>query len=120
MSTFTRSVTPLLSISIMNANISAGIAHAVYFKLKISPTSTEAAAFFQAAKELAAIEGVRDLKILKQISAQNNFDFGISMHFDSTQDYNAYNDNLQHLAFVNDYWMKYVEDFIEIDSTQII
>ena len=104
----------------MNANISAGISHAVYFKLKIPPVSEAGTSFFNAAKELASIPGVKDLKILKQISAQNNFDFGISMQFDTADEYNAYNDNPQHVAFVNDFWMKYVEDFMEIDSTEII
>ena len=104
----------------MNANLSSGIEHTVFFKLKTASGSEAEAAFFDAAKQLALIPGVKNFKVLKQISAKNNFDYGLSMHFDSTEEYYNYNSHPQHVAFIQEYWMKNVEDFLEIDHTEIV
>lgn len=91
------------------------IRHTVVFKLKNPPTSPETADFFAAAKKLAAIPGVQKFECLKQVSPKNNFDFGLSMEFDTAALYGQYNNHPDHAHFVQTYWAKNVEDFLEID-----
>ncbi len=103
----------------MNTNLSSGIEHTVFFKLKVATGSLVEKAFFDAAKALTNIPGVKNFKVLKQISAKNNFDYGLSMHFDSTEEYYSYHNHPLHVEFIEDYWMKNVDDFLEIDHTEI-
>ena len=91
------------------------IRHSVILKLKISPNSAEEKLFLAAAKKLADIEGVQQFEVLKQVSKKNNFDFGLSMEFDNQQSYDAYSRHPAHVQFIQDYWLQYVEDFLEID-----
>lgn len=91
------------------------IHHSVIFKLKVPPNSTEEKQFLTAAKKLADIEGVQQFEVLKQVSKKNNFDFGLSMEFDNQQSYDAYSRHPEHVQFIQDYWLQYVEDFLEID-----
>ncbi len=37
------------------------------------------------------------------------------MEFDSEKDYETYNVHPDHVAYVEKYWVNYVEEFIEID-----
>lgn len=91
------------------------IRHSVIFNLKVFPNSAEEKQFFAAAKKLADIEGVQQFEVLKQVSKKNNFDFGLYMEFDNQQSYDAYSSHPAHVQFIQDYWLQYVEDFLEID-----
>jgi heme-degrading monooxygenase HmoA len=91
------------------------IRHSVIFKLKHPKGSSEERDFFNAAKKLAAIPGVEKFECLKQVSKKNKFEFGISMEFASQQLYHQYSNHPEHTAFVQQRWMKEVEDFMEID-----
>jgi hypothetical protein len=98
---------------------SSRIRHSVIFKLKHPKGSSEEQDFFKAAKKLAAIPGVEKLECLKQVSKENKFEFGISMEFASQQLYDQYSNHPEHIAFVQQRWMKEVEDFLEIDFEAI-
>lgn len=91
------------------------ITHTVFFKLKHAKGSDAERMFFSAAQNLANLPGVRNFKRLKQLSTKNNFDFGLSMEFISKADYDGYNNNPAHSAFVKDHWVQEVVDFLEID-----
>ena len=92
------------------------IRHSVIFKFK---DSAEKKAFFIAANKLADIPGVQQLEVLKQTSKKNKFEYGISMLFANNELYEKYNNHPEHLKFVQEYWLKEVEDFLEIDYEQL-
>jgi hypothetical protein len=91
------------------------IRHTVVFKLKHSSGSPEEAEFLRKAQELSTIPVVNSFECLRQVSSKNNYDFGLSMEFDSQEDYEAYNNHPDHVAFVEIVWMPSVVDFMEID-----
>ena len=91
------------------------IRHTVVFKLKYPKNSPEERDFLSAAKNLANIPGVQNFECLKQTSKKNNFDFGLSMEFASQKLYDEYSNHPDHVQFIQKYWLKYVEDFLEID-----
>ncbi len=91
------------------------IRHSVILKLKDDISTTEKQAFFKAVDTLVNIEGVQKFEVLKQISPKNHFEYGISMEFDTTEQYNFYSNHPSHVHFVENYWMKSVADFLEID-----
>jgi hypothetical protein len=71
--------------------------------------------FLNAIKKLSAIPGVQKFELLKQTSSKNNYDFGLSMEFETTEAYEGYNQHPDHIAFVQTFWIKEVRDFLEID-----
>lgn len=91
------------------------VRHSVIFKLKHAADSSERQGFFIAANKLANIPGVQKFECLKQTSKKNKFEYGISMEFASNELYEKYSNHPDHLKFVQEYWMKEVEDFMEID-----
>ena len=91
------------------------IRHTVIFKLKYPKGSPEETEFFREAEKLAAIPGINNFECLRQISKKNDFDFGLSMEFDSLKAYEAYNHHPDHSNFVASCWSKYVDKFMEID-----
>ena len=91
------------------------IRHTVVFKLKHPQSSVEEQNFLKEAKKLAALPGVQNFECLRQISKKNHFDFGLSMEFANQERYDQYNKDPDHLHFVQQYWLKEVEDFLEID-----
>ena len=91
------------------------IRHTVVFRLKFPIGSSEEREFLQAAAALALIPGVQKFESLRQISKKNDFDYGLSMEFDSESDYDSYNNHPDHSKFVNDFWVNSVEKFLEID-----
>ncbi len=101
--------------AIVHSNRKNMIRHTVVFKLKHRKDSREEAAFLKAASKLSLISGVHNFECLHQISKKNNFDFGISMEFDSAHDYDNYSNHPDHLNFVHHIWLKEVESFMEID-----
>lgn len=95
------------------------IRHTVVFKLKCPKGSGEENEFLMAAASLSSIPGVLNFESLRQISKKNDFDFGLSMEFVTLQAYNDYNKHPDHTRFVETYWVKYVDKFLEIDYEPI-
>jgi hypothetical protein len=93
------------------------IRHSVILKLKPELSSEDKKAFFAAVNKLATIPDVQKFEILKQISSKNKFEYGISMEFDNQEQYDVYSNHAEHVAFIQNFWMKSVEDFLEIDYT---
>jgi heme-degrading monooxygenase HmoA len=91
------------------------VRHTVVFTLTHPKGSAEEKTFLDAAKKLSAIPGVHNFECLKQISKKNNFEYGLSMEFDSAKDYDYYSNHPAHVAFVEKYWASNVKNFMEID-----
>jgi len=89
--------------------------HTVTFRLKHPAGSPKEADFLSTASELAGIPGVKDFQIRQQVSPKNSHTFGISMHFDSDEDFQVYCRHPLHDAFVQERWIPEVEDFQESD-----
>jgi hypothetical protein len=105
----------ILIPSVMSQNTSTRIRHTVVFTLTHQKGSPEEADFILAIKKLASIPGVEKFEFMKQISKKNNYDYGLSMEFADQKAYDAYNRHPDHMAFVNNRWLKEVKDFMEID-----
>jgi hypothetical protein len=91
------------------------IRHTVAFKLKHPKGSAEEKDFLIAIGKLADIPGVEKFECMKQISKKNKYEFGVSMEFANQQAYDKYNTHPDHVAFVQNRWLREVEDFLEID-----
>jgi hypothetical protein len=91
------------------------IQHTVVFKLKYPKGSAAEKHFMEAAMQLASIPGVHHFKGFRQISKKNAFAYGLSMEFESKAAYDAYDQHPDHRAFLRDYWMDGVADFLELD-----
>lgn len=91
------------------------IQHSVIFKLKHAPGSPEEKEFLAASAALKSISGVQQFNMWKQVSKKNKFDFGISMVFQDQETYDAYSNHPDHEQFIKNYWLRGVEDFLEID-----
>jgi len=91
------------------------IRHTVVFKLNHPKDSPEEKKFLDEIQKLSSIPGVKKFELLRQVSKKNNYDFGLSMEFESTKAYEAYSNHPEHNAFVQNYWVKEVKDFMEID-----
>ena len=88
------------------------IQHTVVFRMN---ADADADHFFSRARELAAIRGVTDFEVLRQVGHKSEFSHGLSMYFDDDAAYDTYLDHPDHLAFVNDVWLPNVADFLELD-----
>jgi len=95
------------------------IRHTVIFKLKYPKGSPEESKFLNAAAKLSSIPGVYNFESLRQTSRKNDYDFGLSMEFRTLKSYEEYNQHPDHTKFVETYWVKYVEKFLEIDYEPI-
>jgi hypothetical protein len=91
------------------------IEHTVTFRLRHAPGSPAESAFLAAAHELAAIPGVRDFAIRRQVSPKYDHSFGITMRFADQAAYDLYNSHPLHMAFVRDRWASEVAVFQEAD-----
>jgi len=91
------------------------IRHTVVFKLKHAAGSQAELDFLQSAQKLADIPIVKNFECLRQVSKKNIYDFGLSMEFDSMEDYQVYNTNPDHLHFVETRWIPEVTEFMEVD-----
>jgi heme-degrading monooxygenase HmoA len=91
------------------------VRHTVVFKLNHPKDSPEEKKFLDEIQKLSAIPGVKKFELLRQVSKKNNYDFGLSMEFESDKAYAAYSNHPDHNAFVQNYWVKEVKDFMEID-----
>lgn len=95
------------------------IRHSVIFSLNAPIGSVKEAEFLSAAAKLSSIPGVRNFESLRQTSKKNDYDFGLSMEFDTAEDYAAYNIHPHHKAFIQDFWLTTVNKFLEIDFEPI-
>jgi len=89
--------------------------HSVIFRLKYPKGSAEEKSFFEASAKLAALPGVKNFEMLKQVNKKNKYDYGISMEFADNELFEAYNNHPAHQQFIKDYWLRVVEEFLEID-----
>ena len=89
--------------------------HTVTFRLNHAAGSRTEADFLSAAAQLASIPGMRDFQIRRQVSAKNAHTFGISMKFESDEEFQAYCNHPLHVAFVEKRWIPEVEEFREAD-----
>ncbi|MCP9761540.1 Dabb family protein [Lacihabitans soyangensis] len=93
------------------------IRHSVILKLKNTIGVEEKLAFFDAVDKLKDIPDVKRFEVMNQISSKNKFEYGISMEFDIQEQYDTYTNHPFHVAFVQNFWIPNVEDFLEIDYT---
>lgn len=91
------------------------IRHTVVFTLKHPQGSEAEAEFLHKASQLEKINVVNKFEMLRQVSKKNPYQFGLSMEFASQTEYDYYNEHPDHLAFVEQVWLKEVSDFMEID-----
>jgi hypothetical protein len=96
------------------------IRHAGIFNFKATVSESQKHAFFVALKALEEINGVEKLDVSRQTSSKNKFKYGFSMEFASNEIYQAYSNHPQHDAFVQDYFIPLVEDFMEIDTEKLM
>ena len=96
------------------------IRHAGIFNFKATVSESQKHAFFVALKALEEISGVEKMEVSRQTSSKNKFKYEFSMEFASNEVYQAYSIHPQHDAFVNDYFIPLVEDFMEIDTEQLM
>ena len=96
------------------------IEHTVTFRLRHPQGSPQEAAFLAAARELAAIPGVRDFAIRRQVSPKHDHTFGITMRFADQAAYDRYSAHPLHAAFVRDRWMPEVDAFQEADFIPLL
>ncbi len=95
------------------------IQHSVIFKLKHASGTAEEKCFFDAARKLANLPGVQNFQVLRQTSAKNQFDYGLSMEFETQADYDGYSSHPEHEEFIQQFWISDVVDFLEIDYEAI-
>lgn len=91
------------------------IRHSVVFTFKKEIEDRAKAEFFKAAWELKNIPGVKNFEVLKQFSSKNNYDYGILMELDDKKAYETYNNHPDHTKFVQQWWLNYIGEFMEID-----
>lgn len=91
------------------------IRHSVILKLKNQVSAEDKKAFFDAVDTLSSIPNVQKFEVLKQISPKNKFEYGISMEFENQEQYDIYSNHPNHIHFLQNFWEKNVEDFLEID-----
>ncbi|MCJ7467820.1 MAG: Dabb family protein [Maribacter sp.] len=96
------------------------IVHSVLFKLKYAKGTNDEKQFFLGVGKLTRIPGVQNLHCYRQTNKKNSFDFGITMEFESPVTYEAYNTHTDHLAFIENFWVPGVEEFLEIDYEPFI
>ena len=96
------------------------IRHAGIFNFKATVSESQKHAFFVALKALEEINGVEKLDVSRQTSSKNKFKYGFSMEFASNEIYQAYSIHPQHNAFVKDFFIPLVEDFMEIDTEMLM
>ena len=95
------------------------IVHSVFFRLHHAPDSAAERAFLEKAAALRAIPGVEHFQMLRETSPKNPFAFGLSMEFADQAAYDSYNHHSDHVAFVQEVWLKEVAEFQEIDHVPL-
>ncbi len=95
------------------------ITHTVSFTLKPDVTSDQESQFFDAARVLGEIPGIRDLLLLRQTSATNPYAFCFSMEFPDEATYRSYSSHPLHDQFVEEQWLMKVDAFQEADFEKV-
>ncbi|MFF2889128.1 Dabb family protein [Paenibacillus sp. NPDC057967] len=94
----------------------SAIKHMVVFSLHSGKDNEEVELFLRTSKdELAAIPGVEQFEVFRQVSPKADFDYGFSMVFADGQAYESYNNHPVHVQYVQERWLKQVNRFQEID-----
>jgi len=98
-------------------NLKVGeIQHMVIFNLPYAEGSEKVRKFLQDGTTiLTGIPVVQNFQAFNQVSQKNDYQYGFSMVFANREDYTTYNEHPDHVAFVQDRWMKEVTGFLEID-----
>jgi len=92
------------------------IQHMVIFNLMHQNDSDEASKFIKdGTRILTGIPVVKNFQAFNQVSKKNTYAYGFSMVFANQNDYTTYNNHPDHVDFVQNRWMKEVNDFLEID-----
>ncbi|WP_396667834.1 Dabb family protein [Microbacterium sp. R86528] len=92
------------------------IQHTVVFRLVHSAGSAEESEFLDAGPDiLAAIPGVQNFAVARQVSAKSALTHQFSMSFADQSAYDAYNNHPDHVAFVANRWVTEVAEFQEYD-----
>ena len=89
--------------------------HTVALTLHHDEGSPEEASFLDALRALGEIEGVEAYEVVREVSAKNDYRFGVVMEFADRAAYDAYDADPRHVAFVRDRWVPEVAAFLEID-----
>lgn len=95
------------------------VRHLVVFTLRHDEAGPEAEHFLDALRSLAAIDGVEDFQVVRQVGRKNDYRFAVTMDFASQAAYDAYDAHPDHQAFVRDRWAADVTDFLEIDLAEL-
>ena len=95
------------------------IRHGVVFRLKHPSGSDGERDFLDALRALAAIPGVEEFELAREVSPKNEFAFALTMEFADRAAYEAYNSHPDHTGFVEGRWVPEVEDFLEIDAAAL-
>jgi quinol monooxygenase YgiN len=95
------------------------IRHAALFRLHHAQGSAAEKGFLGTLAGLAAIPGVQDFAIAREISPRNPFAFTVSMTFADQAAYDGYNSHPLHVAFVETRWKPEVAEFMEHDSVPL-
>ncbi len=96
------------------------ITHSVFFTLHHPENSPQEAAFLEESFQiLSTIPGVEQFEVLKETSPKNPYRFGFTMKFKDQKTYNAYSNHPDHNKYVQERWLKEVENFQEIDHKTI-
>jgi hypothetical protein len=92
------------------------VQHMVIFNLSHPKDSAEEQKFIQdGTRILTGIPVVNNFQAFNQVSPKNKYQYGFSMVFANRTDYTTYNNHPDHVAFVQNRWLKEVSDFLEID-----
>jgi quinol monooxygenase YgiN len=91
------------------------INHTVFFKLNHPEGSEAEVQFLSKAAALSAIPGVVNFQVVEETSPKNPYQYGLTMEFADQAAYEAYNTHPEHVAFVQQVWLKEVAEFQEID-----
>ena len=95
------------------------ITHSVFMKLKHPSGSSQEKYFLAECEKLEGISGVLNYQIVKETSPKNDFSFGLVMNFENQEDYDSYNNDPSHVAFVENVWIPNVDSFQEIDYSSL-
>ena len=80
------------------------IMHTHVFSLKHPSGSPEEKQFLVDADNIAKFHGVKNFRVWRQISTQTECQFGISMEFDTDEDFEEYMKDRPHLDFAFARW----------------
>lgn len=95
------------------------IEHTVSFTLNHPADSAEEKEFLESLRSFAAIPGVQDFKVNRQVSSKGPFAFQISMWFDDQETLEAYDASKAHVDFVTDRWIPEVAEWQTLDFVEI-